>query len=1720
MGNEASIPSQLQDAEQVAFEFARQMIDQHNNSRQQQQQQHQGTSTTSNTVKLTEENDEISTRHSRLQQIHIQRHDPNRRQMSAGGGDAAMMGGGLPSTSFHTGVLRANLQEAVEHHRQNVEDAHHKAFVDPVFSAAAAGAATRKAKREKLLALEEEERQQTQPQNNPKYAQSTKEQKHNSSIEWNSSLRRLATTAASAATTLAHVAAPVLKDTGSVVIQSATEFKKAYQEEVQRADAAAAAAVAHRRVGSSFPSDTVDEGDITFLYPWSPVRHPWLASPTSRRLFLSHSQDSYSSELSPELSNNKMTNSSSVTSSLAGIPMPTLSNNKNKDNTYTSDKHDPHQLAQIMGGVDESMEEQGSDYQEQPKQSTKIPANADPASLENAMKSIEVPQLYPHSNADSPPNTCNDEGEKEPVFVGVSCDSDTTKKEGNASSESQNRADSLGGSSAITVETGLVASPIDVTKQEMEHAQQEANVKAPSLPEVGMLDPSKVSAGISMIGDEETAPPSQTDKAPRKENIVPEATSTDALTLGHGIENCATNEAAAIAASAPSQEKEANVKAPSLAEVGMLDPSKVSAGISTIGGEETALPSQTDEAPEEENIVPEATSTDALTLGHGIENCATNEAAAIAASAPSQEKEANVKAPSLPEVGMLDPSKVIAGISTIGGEETALPSQTDQAPEEENIVPEATSTDALTLGHGIENSATNEAAAIAASAPWQENDTKDTATVDDETFPIFVEQTQIVSLEATLTSNATIDDVVESDPLRQDLIVTVENDENNSSKLGEDVVCNGSGPTPDVFTWQHTSLVSGVPSADENDNSDKATPNVGTEALGKVGSAPSESFSLDDAPESYIAEESNKAEEHEESATAKAATVKPPLLLSLRESEPGSGIGDTGIPVESGETAKTTSDPPSGSMDNENEAKSKQVNMVSRKNDAATVLVAALEKGKAAKVVAHELDPTTESDDQRKLVATREVHVKDYLVQGLSDGTILELQIPGLSHVEKEEIAQPPNALPSRLTLKGAMAHKPKFALFDAEADEVYEVQATVASQTLQKSGEQASLTEQHALGDPKRFVELLATRLTGYEVQINKKLSEGDKKKRWIKESAPTSLHISESVFAQARKPLCSPSPSLSPPGSPPEMTSVAGSEEDSGSESASDSTVDSTSRLWDMIPERKTVMVQTQLQDIERSPPNLLSPSSEMTSYLEGGIKEANAQSAPSSIAGSGLSWGVRDRSYVELTTLSSDPASRRQSRRMKKLGMMSPSRISWKPSLEIPADPALSLRIVDLELENGQETIAHAPDTDGSRAGIVVDIEENGNVSAEDKEDKNGSVEENQEDRDLNGNTSNELEPSQLAVNVEGKLDDLEKGGPESLTVGWDEENRMNFPGVPDTEDMTEAFGREVLLDEALLAFSSLDNVEFLRPFLRIQGVSKSQRHLATIRWKQLVANWKHSEAWTAMNTRPCSVHFREPRHLGLPEETNSMSSSTLKFRWNTAKTGLGRTLTMADALSEIRSFDGFSPHPGDSSVLTGFLSSIGPDAQLPNSKTRQADAMTLIQNLTPEDLTDESISVTDLLKVAESKLPSFTNLLQGIVEFSSHNVGMSAMYTEAAVPSFSVGLKNYSSIRKKAARKYCGDILKVKDVLRGQVTFPDEGSLVCGLYFLANECDKKESEDSQRSSALALKIEIVSLKNLFRLSPMGHSSESPLPTGYRHILAKVRIDDQIVAGKCFS
>lgn len=354
------------------------------------------------------------------------------------------------------------------------------------------------------------------------------------------------------------------------------------------------------------------------------------------------------------------------------------------------------------------------------------------------------------------------------------------------------------------------------------------------------------------------------------------------------------------------------------------------------------------------------------------------------------------------------------------------------------------------------------------------------------------------------------------------------------------------------------------------------------------------------------------------------------------------------------------------------------------------------------------------------------------------------------------------------------------------------------------------------------------------------------------------------------------------------------------------------------------------------------------------------------------------------------------------------------------------------------------------------------------------------------------------------------------PESLTVGWENDDSESFPGVPETEDISEAYERDEVLDEALLAFSSLDDVGFLakiNAFPTLESVSNTPTSLL---WRHLLGRWKHAEMWKAMIARPCTVKFRTFQEDRSPSDTESNSSaSTSKLKFHEGK--IEFPVEPHSIYSAIQHVSGFTPHTleGDVVTLMGYVCDIGPTSfdagggtpEKPNYLQHKVPAE-------PNKESGESDDISCLIQFAERDKATLAKIVDILVQSSAQNEPVVPEADKESATS-AVGIKAFSSIKAKAARKYDGDTSRVLDILRASIVFPDEGSLICGLAKLWNIAKKGMPGTSSDENEHG--IEILRLKNLFRTSPAGNAYFPALYTGYRHILINIRLESGLIAGK---
>eukprot|EP00934_Nitzschia_sp_Nitz4_P001227 Nitzschia sp. Nitz4//scaffold11_size288233//66962//73286//NITZ4_000748-RA/size288233-processed-gene-0.147-mRNA-1//1//CDS//3329533996//1227//frame0 len=405
----------------------------------------------------------------------------------------------------------------------------------------------------------------------------------------------------------------------------------------------------------------------------------------------------------------------------------------------------------------------------------------------------------------------------------------------------------------------------------------------------------------------------------------------------------------------------------------------------------------------------------------------------------------------------------------------------------------------------------------------------------------------------------------------------------------------------------------------------------------------------------------------------------------------------------------------------------------------------------------------------------------------------------------------------------------------------------------------------------------------------------------------------------------------------------------------------------------------------------------------------------------------------------------------------------------------------------------------------------------ISDHDSEEKNGSAEDADTVIEEGKSTQNESTPSEVATNANqvSSTSGVDSNRPEPLTVGWEISNQDVFQGIPDGEEISEAFEPQDGLDEALLAFSSLANVEFVRELSSGMELSGERAAISGLAWQCLVARWKHDEVWLALMAGPTTVQAWENTYsvTDLGTEEDSISSTA------TGNFPKGGNVSLVGAVAEQffpKSVEGL-PQGGQrtgTQSLSAFLCALGPKSF--GSKDLEADNAKAIRHHFPKEISKKDphrVDIHEALKSVASYEIVLARLIENVAEFTVPNDGVGPVEACGSV-TYSVGSKDAEAATAKAARKYEGDLTRVLDLLRAEITFSNEGSLVCALYRLAKLVESgveiASTEHTQKHS-----IEVVRFKNLFRTAPCGSPYYSPLPTGYRHVLVNIRFDSGIVA-----
>ncbi|KAG7374342.1 hypothetical protein IV203_013437 [Nitzschia inconspicua] len=364
-------------------------------------------------------------------------------------------------------------------------------------------------------------------------------------------------------------------------------------------------------------------------------------------------------------------------------------------------------------------------------------------------------------------------------------------------------------------------------------------------------------------------------------------------------------------------------------------------------------------------------------------------------------------------------------------------------------------------------------------------------------------------------------------------------------------------------------------------------------------------------------------------------------------------------------------------------------------------------------------------------------------------------------------------------------------------------------------------------------------------------------------------------------------------------------------------------------------------------------------------------------------------------------------------------------------------------------------------------------------------------------------------------------LNDGRPTELTisdrggelVGWDRETNAYYSlNVPDCEEMTEGLvDRTGLLDEGLMTFSSLEDVDFLLKNPLRAKRNPRYKDTGFLLWRQLLANFKHGEVWKDLLANSTSIAYEY--NTQFEEDEDSSAATVRSVLCRLAPNDVELRCRFTSELEPTK-YDGFSP-------LAQYLCDLGPSPTLFHGESKEKNMQSVeplrhkLPNGEDERKVDDNIDANDLRiaeilrREAQILQQKLARIVSYVGHFASQNCASSANFLDL---SWSISVKDRDAIQEKAKRKYDGDILAVKDILRGQITFPDEGTLICGLHAL-QLISKGERKPSLWNDLP--KFEIIRMKNLFRASSIGKGYFEALPTGYRHILLNIRFDNGFVA-----
>ena len=314
----------------------------------------------------------------------------------------------------------------------------------------------------------------------------------------------------------------------------------------------------------------------------------------------------------------------------------------------------------------------------------------------------------------------------------------------------------------------------------------------------------------------------------------------------------------------------------------------------------------------------------------------------------------------------------------------------------------------------------------------------------------------------------------------------------------------------------------------------------------------------------------------------------------------------------------------------------------------------------------------------------------------------------------------------------------------------------------------------------------------------------------------------------------------------------------------------------------------------------------------------------------------------------------------------------------------------------------------------------------------------------------------------------------------------------------------------LNDDLMLTSSLRNLDGAFPTFELP---KHLGLIANLRWRQLLACWKHDATVQELLRRPCCEHISK---FDRPDSGSGHGSGSVTSCSSNTFAGTRRRDSILDhmlgSLKSTKQLIGCS-HLANSDVptLTTYLTTFA--SRRDEISSQQRTEATLRHEL------DGEPSLDGLVTLANTRYGMLSLLIEKVAKFATDNYHPAqSLFPNEFHISYSIDIKEPGAIRKKADRKYGGDVAQVKDVLRSQLLFPDEGSLICAIFFLNRLAKTPTKENTQETDNTDFAFEIVRVKNLFAVERnVGKIAPSPLPTGYRHVIVNIRTIDGFLIGK---